>query len=270
MLTHLRNFFSGTVRHSENTDSILQLTEITGGMLKGRKMLLGQKRAVWQKMASGEFEDFIYKPLTENLPSTHCTIWDVGGHIGYHTLCFAALVGERGRVVCFEPNFFNMEQIERNLKQNSDLAQRVILDQRALSDIDGTAELVQSSNIGNTLSSWSYLDSATPPNDLVSYKSFKRVKIKTCKGDTLVATGQIPQPDIIKIDVEGAENLVLLGCQNLLQSARPLLFIEIHSVLTSISIVQTLCKFGYGIQILFAESSPPMRCFILAKPTIQK
>jgi hypothetical protein len=46
--------------------------------------------------------------------------------------------------------------------------------------------------------------------------------------DEMVKNG-IPEPDFIKIDVEGSEEFVLKGAVELLKSKRPYLMIEIHS-----------------------------------------
>src|SRR5262249_8629879 len=56
-----------------------------------------------------------------------------------------------------------------------------------------------------------------------------RIKVRVAKLDTLVSVGEIPPPGIIKLDVEGAELLVLDGATKVLTQFRPIIFAEIHS-----------------------------------------
>lgn len=46
------------------------------------------------------------------------TILDIGANVGAHTLRFAKLVGERGRVVAFEPMPWPRARLQRNLELN--------------------------------------------------------------------------------------------------------------------------------------------------------
>jgi hypothetical protein len=53
--------------------------------------------------------------------------------------------------------------------------------------------------------------------------------VRKRKLDTLVAAEGLPAPDLVKIDVEGAEAAVLDGAAEILQRTRPGLLIELHS-----------------------------------------
>jgi len=46
------------------------------------------------------------------------TVFDVGGYVGIHTLFFARATGEKGRVVTFEPNPRNYEELVYNVRLN--------------------------------------------------------------------------------------------------------------------------------------------------------
>jgi len=58
------------------------------------------------------------------------------------------------------------------------------------------------------------------------------VRVKTKRLDDAIATGELPLPDVLKIDIEGAEILCLLGAVKLLGGVwekRPrLIFLETH------------------------------------------
>ena len=52
-----------------------------------------------------------------------------------------------------------------------------------------------------------------------------------------------PEPDVVKIDVEGAEMVVLRGMDNTLRSKHPLLYVEIHP--------DMMLDFSYKVEELF-------------------
>jgi Methyltransferase FkbM domain len=58
----------------------------------------------------------------------------------------------------------------------------------------------------------------------------QREQPRTDTLDRLIASGTVPEPDFVKMDVEGAEATVLSGAEALLMGRRPHLIIETHSV----------------------------------------
>jgi FkbM family methyltransferase len=57
--------------------------------------------------------------LFRNLVEPGMTVVDVGANIGYYMILFRELVGERGKVVCFEPYRENLKEIRRNRDKNN-------------------------------------------------------------------------------------------------------------------------------------------------------
>ena len=63
---------------------------VVAGPLAGRELLLAREaNGVWNDMIDGRFDAELYSALAA-LPLRTPVIWDVGGHIGYHSLGFAA------------------------------------------------------------------------------------------------------------------------------------------------------------------------------------
>ena len=54
------------------------------------------------------------------------TVLDIGANVGSHTLPFAKLVGNSGRVVAFEPTAFAYGKLVVNIALNPELSQRII------------------------------------------------------------------------------------------------------------------------------------------------
>src|SRR5688572_23520723 len=112
--------------------SSVRWIRVADGAMAGGELLLSPGTVPWQdEMAAGCFEPFVYDALrASSLEGS--TVWDVGAHIGYHTLGFAALVGPAGRVIAFEPNLQNLERLGQNLARNPQLSARVGVEGYAL------------------------------------------------------------------------------------------------------------------------------------------
>ncbi len=178
-------------------------------------------------------------PLQEALRrilSPGMCVYDVGANVGFITVLAARLVGSAGRVVAFEPLAVNAEQIAHNVRLN-DFA-HVSVRREALGNQEGEVEFRVSAE-----STWGKLASTGPVSQETA---IIRVPIRKC--DTLVARGEMPRPDLLKIDVEGAEIDVLSGAVETLRNLRPLLFIELHG--TNAAIACLLSDLGYRAQVL--------------------
>jgi FkbM family methyltransferase len=239
---------------------------VTGGPLRGREILHDQ-RAAWQEaMLDGSFDSFIYEAIERLGGISGDAVWDVGAHFGYHTLAFAQLVGSSGSVVAFEPNPANLDRLHENLARNHDLSARVQVMPMALADADGEQTFVFSRAIASGQSSGSHLERAMVPSPIEEYASFQRATVPTRTADSVWRDGQLPAPDAIKIDVEGAESLVLDGAADLLHAQRPTLFLEVHNITQMFLVQERLIRAGYRTEILDPDHATVSRCFVLAVP----
>lgn len=124
-----------------------------------------------------------------------------------------------------------------------------------------------SEDIESGRSSGGFIDTADTIWDREAFRQrgFTETKVKTVPLDLFKEELGIPEaPDVIKIDVEGAEYLVLLGAKNTLLSKKPIIFLEIHSMLNMFNVVSLLSSMSYDLKILNQESDG--RCFIEARP----
>ncbi|MDP8909022.1 MAG: FkbM family methyltransferase [Chloroflexota bacterium] len=133
-------------------------------------------------------------------------VWDVGANIGIYTRRFLERVGEPGHVVAVEPVPCNAAQL-RGLSAPEQLT----VVEAALASSDGRVPLVVSGQSGETSSIGEGSGALT---------------VRAARGDTLLDEG-LPQPQIIKIDVEGYEGDVLDGMPAVLQGARSVI-VEVH------------------------------------------
>jgi len=158
-----------------------------------------------------------YEPQLQRAIKTYVrrddTVWDIGANIGYVALCCAKQVGPSGRVIAFEPVPENAALLRRNVAENK-LANIQVLEVAA-SESCGEAVIRIPENLATASLVWHRRNASA--TELV---------IKTVVVDELVASGDIPRPQFVKIDVEGAEGQVLLGMRRTVAAVKPVLFVE--------------------------------------------
>lgn len=154
--------------------------------------------------------------------------YDIGAHTGYYTLMFSRLSGKRGRVFSFEPNPFNLFYLLKHLELNK--IKNVNAFPVALWEKEDYIPLVLNSSM-------SCLNKNTKKNLLVP----------TFKIDNLISQGYIVSPDIVKIDVEGAELEVLKGMENALRTKSIILFIALDDRGKRENVFSFLENLGYKV-----------------------
>ncbi len=158
----------------------------------------------------------------EKLLKPGMTFVDVGANIGYFTLLAARAVGSTGRVVAFEPDRGNFSLLQNNVERNG--YQNVELVQEAVSDKAGTATFyLKKENLS--------------AHSLVREENTTEVQVETVSLDEFFKNK--PIPDVIKIDVEGAEPAVLIGMHDILAKS------EKMAVITEFY-PRAIASFGYA------------------------
>jgi FkbM family methyltransferase len=172
--------------------------------------------------------------------------WDIGANIGFYSW-FARQYPQVEQVVMFEPDPTNFALITNTIRRNS------ILDchpmNLALSDRCGqtTFLLDQASGATGTLEVTSQREIEHSLHK--AYDMKETITIETATIDSLIADG-LPAPKLIKIDVEGAEHLVLAGAESCLTSSEPVLIVET----TNTDLVHRLRDFGYKAYCIDASN----------------
>ena len=261
----------GQFRPANTTSGLPRWVTIENGPMMGRSMLLAPERfAGWEEMIKGNYDCCFLEHKWVQSKSKGSIIWDIGAHFGYTAMSFAEMCGEKGKVFAFEPNPFNVERFEENLKKNSDLSSRIEILPYGLSESDGEEKFKFSPDIDGSQSSGSHLESVTPPLSERVYADFQVSTVEIRKIDSLLQKGEILPPAIVKIDVEGAEMAVLSGGIQVLKKYKPLLLIEIHHVKAMLHVSNILRDTGYRIEVLDEADDEPSRCFIIGIPSENK
>ena len=143
---------------------------------------------------------------------------DVGANHGYFTVLAAALVGVTGRVVAFEPNPAVFEQLRTHVRLNG-FSARVTTVQAALADEESDSALLFVSNdpgnsgLSSLVAARTYLHSGSLSHD-------RTVSVRIETFDRWFRSSALPRIDLVKIDVEGAEERVIAGMLATLASGK--------------------------------------------------
>lgn len=168
------------------------------------------------------------------------TVYDAGANVGFLTVIAANLVGDKGNVYAFEPVPDLADEAEHNAGLNQ--FRHVTVFRSALSHQDGEAIF----QLSDDVTQGTLLAHAGRSNT-------RQVTVKTERLDTLIERERLSLPDLIKIDVEGAEGDLLDGAIKVLREVRPMLLIELHA--TNNAIAERLEALNYVSRVLGSDNS---------------
>lgn len=202
----------------------------------------------------GTWEPDVVQTISSSVSRDMITL-DIGSHIGFYTLLMAKIVGPKGTVYAFEPLPVNFRILEDNVRMNH--LDNVRIFPKAVSDGSGTATLLLDD------------DHELPGKSSLTYRSSqgeRLLEVETVTIDEFMSSEQL-SVNFIKIDVEGAEELVLKGALETIQQHRPILLIELHEMShhgKNHPVIHRLQSLNYHIQWL---DENVLTAHILAHPT---
>ena len=154
------------------------------------------------------------------------TVIEVGGHIGYLSLYFAQLVGQRGQVIVFEPGTNNLPYTRANLRAKPNV--RVV--ETAVADFCGKAPFYVEDYTGQNnslLSNYSRFDDNLTNAGMCGQMTKSVMEVDCTTLDEFATKLTVPPPSFIKIDAEGSELAVLRGMQQTLRAEKVALMVEV-------------------------------------------
>jgi FkbM family methyltransferase len=229
------------------------IATISGGPARGLvfPVHMPQDKQMW----IGTWELDFAKTLQQAVkPGWVC--YDIGGYKGY----YAGVMALKGSssVQVFEPMPENITNIEKLISLNAGLP--IVLQKFAVADKSGqTSFKIMPEQTMGKLS-----DSLFQTTE----EAVRELKVNCITLDDFVAGGN-PVPDFIKVDVEGAEDLVLKGAIGILERKKPMLMIEVHSHEIGIRCMSILETIYSSIKVLETGLPPdeksPAICHYIAK-----
>ncbi|QYJ00060.1 FkbM family methyltransferase [Thalassovita mediterranea] len=200
------------------------------------ELTMPEDKGIW----TGNYEpEFASRLAAEMRPGM--VGYDIGAWHGYFTGIM--LANGASKVVMFEPLPENRVRLVRMMDSNPGF--EMIIREEALGDRQGKATLAQLEDTSMAKLS----DSPFEPE----HNTGKKITVTLNTIDAMVAERTLPPPDIIKIDVEGAEGMVLRGAEETIASARPVILAEIHSGSLLQEVTSLLEQHNYCIESLDAS-----------------
>lgn len=154
-------------------------------------------------------------------------VFDIGAHVGFYSLLASTIVGQQGRVFAFEPLPENVAILEKHLTMNK--ADNVNIINVAVGEKEGRASFKKGeSNFEGKLA-----DDGDVAVNVVSL-------------DGLLARGECPRPQFIKVDVEGKFLEVIRGGRETIGKYLPTIIFEAEFGQDK-EVFEELERFGYKI-----------------------
>jgi len=199
---------------------------ILQGPLKGKKWIKGSSiNGCW--LGTYELDKQV---LFSKYVKSGMIIFDVGANVGYYSLLASLLTGKEGKVFSFEPLPENISYLKKHIELNNLKNVKVV--KKAISNQVSTMRF----NFGDNRSAGH-----------VSIEG--EIKIETTSLDEFIKDGN-PLPDLIKMDIEGAEYDALIGAKELLKRKKPVIFLATHSSEIRVKCLKLLTAHGYIISAI--------------------
>jgi FkbM family methyltransferase len=142
---------------------------------------------------------------------------DAGGCWGETAIWLAHAVGPAGHVHSFEPTPANRELLAKNVELNPHLAPRVTVWDAPLAATAGDTVFIR-----NSMAAGATVRAENDGDDAAM------CELTTDTIDAMVARGDLPRVDFLKVDVEGADLSVLRGAAESIRTFRPRLAIAAY------------------------------------------
>ena len=217
---------------------------ILQGRLQGKKWIVGAgEHGYW--LGSYELNKRIAFER-EVVPGS--VVYDIGANAGYFSLLASVLTGPEGQVVAFEPLPRNIQYLRQHIRINH--LENIEVIESAVSDHSGEAhfELGASSAMGHL----------AEEGDL---------EVQMVALDAMLDEKMISPPDVMKVEVEGAEYEALYGAHKTLERHHPILFLDTHGRKAHHFTIALLEDLGYRFEILDGKNMQDTRELIAFPPT---
>lgn len=210
-------------------------------MYGGKRIVVAERNGVKYRLNLNDHQDMSiyyqgsFEPRTtavfKKYVKSGMTVLDIGAHNGYHTLQLAKLVGEKGRVIAFEPDPEIFALLKENMALND--FNNIFPTECALSDITANEEKTSY-----------FIGSLSEPT--------KTVITQVITLDEFARKNRLEAIDFIKLDTDGCECQILRGARGLINKFAPLMIIEFSRTAqirygnTLEGLIELLESYGYS------------------------
>lgn len=206
----------------------------------------------WESGLVRNWEDGLMNVL-EEVVEPGFVVYDVGANVGVYSICASHLVGPTGHVYSVEANPVCVYLLNSNLANSGNNNFSII--PIALSDAPGSFRFkinYGNSNLG-----------LTEQSALFEHKMGHEIHVSSLDFDSMASSLNLRPPDVIKIDIEGAEEYAIRGMHRSLVEHQPVLLLEIHGERAAKATFELLDAVSYHCLSLDKLDGPPCGLEIL-------
>jgi FkbM family methyltransferase len=169
----------------------------------------------WENFGEGLNSGFAY--CLEQSKDKNVVL-DIGAHIGLYSMPLSRRISPGGTIYAFEPSSINRSYLKQHLEFND------------INNIEVLPYLVGKENI-DSVDFYEDLNQVNPMGGLILTNNIKNDAVAVSK--KMVALDQFCEdkkikPELIKVDVEGAEIDLLWGGVEMIKSSRPTIVLSLH------------------------------------------
>jgi FkbM family methyltransferase len=180
------------------------------------------------------------------------TVVDVGAYIGTHTLAFAHFVGPDGRVISIEPQDESFTLLKKNVAANR--LTNIQLEHAAAADhvaalYTSPIHIAEKESFGSA--ALSRFD--VSPLGISAERNQQREELISVKMLTIDSL-ELSSCVLMKIDVEGFEDLVIAGAEQTIKRLSPVIYAECNSVANGMKTFEIMHKFGYAVRMHLVDA----------------
>jgi FkbM family methyltransferase len=207
---------------------------ILQGPLRGRRWIAGSStHGCW--LGSYEYEK---QRLFQRVLKPGDVVFDLGANVGFYTLLASQLVGPAGTVCSFEPLPKNLRYLRKHLELN-----RV-----------GNVQVLDTA-VGNQNGTVYFQVHSDPSMGMISDQmTASSIEVDCIMLDDAIINEKLRAPNVLKIDIEGAEHEALEGAQHTLREFHPTIFLATHGADVHARCCRMLRSFGYELRPMGAAS----------------
>lgn len=211
---------------------------ITSKPIRGSKQVLYYDRS--QHLGFLFARQIVYEEAFSALIMHHIKsgdlVFEIGSNIGQYSVQIAEKIGEKGKLICVEPDSDNFAFLSFNVLKNG--CRNINLLNAAVADREGQTIFYKDTMTGGRMGSLIREYSGTH----FQGKS-EEVKVITLKH--LIDT--YDTPDFVKVDVEGAEDLIFADTSNI--PLKAIYLIEVRAE-TKAAVFQVFSSLGFEMYVL--------------------
>lgn len=221
----LKNAVLDTITRIGGDDKGRVTLPVLAGPGKGLRFSFDLSRRIEAAYVTGRY-DTAQVTTFVRLLKPGAVVWDIGPYLGFYSAVASRIVGPSGQVVAFEPDPENLERCRQNMELNHITNVKFI--HAAIGAPVGTVTLIKTPNTN------SHIDGTFIGDDRADYATRKAARqeeltVRCLSLDEAFLDSSIPSPDVIKIDIEGAEQFALEHADRIAAELSPVIMLELHN-----------------------------------------